>query len=151
MLQGKYSQIQGEFVPAINGAIKLKKLACAFPELCCTFGNRSIVPDIAVFVWARIPRDETGEVANTFALAPDWMIEILSPNQSQTRVTKNILHCLQHDTQMGWLIDPEEKTVLVDRPKQEIEVCDRPAQLLLPDFASALTLTVQDLFGWLFL
>jgi Uma2 family endonuclease len=60
------------------------------------------------------------------AIAPDWTIEILSPDQSQTRVTKNILHCLKHGTQMGWLIDPDEQTVFVYLPKQRIQVFDEP-------------------------
>ena len=152
MPQGKHSRIQGEFVPAINGVVKPQKIACAFPELRCTFGDRSTVPDIAVFVWNRIPLDETGEIANAFALAPDWTIEILSPDQSHTKVTKNILHCLKHGTQMGWLIDPNEKTVFVYRSKQEVEVFDQPDQLIpTPYFAKGLNLTVKDLFDWLLL
>ena len=53
-------------------------------ELRCIFGGRSIVPDIAVFTWEHIPRDQNGEVANTFTLPPNWTIEILSPEQNQT-------------------------------------------------------------------
>jgi len=152
MPQGKYSRIQGELVPAINIVAKPKQIACAFPELRCTFGGRSTVPDIAVFVWNRIPCDKDGEIANVFSLAPDWTIEILSPEQSHTKVTKNILHCLKHGTQMGWLIDPDEKTVFVYRPKQEIEVFDKPDALLpVPSFVSELNLTIKDLFTWLLL
>ncbi len=150
MPQGKHSAIQGEFVPAINSVVKPRRVARAFPELRCTFGGRSTVPDIVVFIWSRIPRDENGEIANTFPGAPDWTIEILSPDQNQTKVTKNILHCLQHGTQMGWLIDPDEKTVFVYRPKQETEVFDVPnAFIPVPLFASELQLTVKDLFAWL--
>jgi Uma2 family endonuclease len=150
MPKGKHSAIQGEFVPAINAVVKPQRIARAFPELRCTFGNRSTVPDISVFVWSRIPRDENGEVANIFAVAPDWTIEIMSPEQNQTKVTKNILHCLKHGTQMGWLIDPDEKTVFVYRPKQATEVFDDPDELIVvPSFASELQLTVQDLFAWL--
>ncbi|MBM0742564.1 Uma2 family endonuclease [Phormidium sp. CLA17] len=149
MPQGKHSAIQGELVPAINGVVKPQRVARAFPELRCTFGDRSIVPDIAVFLWSRIPCDENGEVANTFSAAPDWTIEILSPAQSQTKVTKNILHCLKHGTQMGWLIDPDEKTVFVYRPKQETEVFDQPDESLpAPSFAE-LQLTSKALFAWL--
>ena len=152
MPQGKHSRIQGELVTAINIVVKRQKIACAFPELRCTFGDRSTIPDIAVFVWQRIPRDEKGEIANAFSLAPDWTIEILSPDRSQTKVTKNILHCLRHETQMGWLIDPDEKAVIVYLPKQEIEVFDEPDMLLpVPSFVSELNLTVQDLFNWLML
>ena len=57
MPQGKHSAILGEFVPAINSVVKPKRIARAFPELRCTFGGRSTVPDIAVFIWNRIPRD----------------------------------------------------------------------------------------------
>jgi Uma2 family endonuclease len=150
MPQGKHSTVQGELVPAINVVVKPKRIARAFPELRCTFAGRSTVPDIAVFVWSRIPRDENGEVANTFPIAPDWTIEILSPSQSQTKVTKNILHCLNHGTQMGWLIDPDEQTVFIYRPKQQTEVFDEPEALLpVPTFASELQLTIGDLFAWL--
>ncbi len=150
MPQGKHSTIQGEFVSAINAVVKPKQIARAFPELRCTFGDRSIVPDIAVFTWSNIPRDEKGEIANLFLAAPDWTIEILSPDQSHTKVIKNILHCLKHGTQMGWLIDPDEQVIFVYRPKQEPEIFDQPGQHLpMPSFVSELKLTVQDVFAWL--
>lgn len=150
MPQGEHSTIQTELSTAINIVVKPSRIARAFSELRCTFGGRSIVPDVAVFTWQRIPRKENGGVANVFQVAPDWTIEILSPNQSVTKVTKNILHCLKHETQMGWLIDPDEQTVFVYRPKQQTEVFDEPEQQLpVPSFASELRLTVGDLFGWL--
>ena len=150
MPQGKHSRIQGELVAAINRVVRPPKIACAFPELRCTFGERSTVPDITVFVWDRIPCDDQGEVANVFSLPPDWTIEILSPDQSHTKVTKNILHCLKSGTQMGWLIDPDERTLFVYRPKQEIEVFDEPERLLpMPSFMDELKLTVGDVFAWL--
>lgn len=150
MPQGKHSTIQGELVTAINTVVKPKRIARAFPELRCTFGGRSIVPDVAVFTWGRIPRDENGEIANVFQAAPDWVIEILSPDQSQTKVIKNILHCLEYKTQMGWLIDPEEQSVFVYLRNQQPVVLDEAEALLpLPEFASELKLRVGDLFGWL--
>ena len=79
MPQGKHSTIQGDLVPAINTALKPERIGRAYPELRCTFGGRSlakpllwsIVPDVAVFAWERIPRDDDGKVANVFAIAPD--------------------------------------------------------------------------------
>jgi Uma2 family endonuclease len=150
MLQGEHSTIQAELIITANAALKPEKIARAFPELRCTFGGRSTVPDVSVFTWERIPRKENGGIANVFALAPDWTIEILSPDQSQTKVTKNILHGLKHGTQMGWLIDPEERSVFVYLPTQSTEVFDEPEQLLpVPPFASEFRLTIGDLFGWL--
>lgn len=150
MPKGKHSVIQGELLFTINMLVKRQRIAQAFPELRCTFAGRSIVPDLSVFTWERIPTDDDGQIADIFALAPDWAIEILSPDQSYTKVTKNILYCLKHGSQMGWLIDPHERTVFVYYPKQETEVYDKPGDRLpVPDFAAELELTIQDLFGWL--
>ncbi|MEO0406620.1 MAG: Uma2 family endonuclease [Cyanobacteria bacterium P01_A01_bin.135] len=150
MPQGKHSRLQDKFVKVINAAAESERVACAFPELRCTFGGSSIVPDIAVFTWARIPTDESGEIANAFPLAPDWTIEILSPEQRLTRVTKNILRCLKHGAQMGWLIDPEDKAIFIYQPKQELEMLDEPEAVLpLPVFMGEMAYRVKDLFGLL--
>lgn len=150
MPQGEHSAIQTELATAINTALKPQRIARAFSELRCTFENRSIVPDISVFTWERIPRQDNGRVANIFPVAPDWMIEILSPEQSQTKVTKKILYSLQHGTQMGWLIDPEDLSVFVHLPNQATTFYDEPTALLpVPKFAQTFNLTVQNLFDWL--
>lgn len=150
MPQGKHSTIQTELSPAINAIVKPQRIARAFSELRCTFGGRSIVPDVCVFTWERIPRDENGEIGNVFQAAPDWTIEILSPDQSQTKVIKNILHCLEYETQIGWLIDPEEQSVFVYLRNQQPIVLDEAEALLpVPEFASKVRLTVGELFGWL--
>jgi Uma2 family endonuclease len=150
MPQGKHSTIQEEIISAINAIVKRPKIARAFPELRCTFDERSIVPDVTVYTWERIPRDERGEIANIFSIAPDWTIEILSPDQTHTRVTKNILHCLKSGTQLGWLIDPAERTVFVYHPQQTIEAYEEPDTLLpVPSFIGELNLTIEDLFAWL--
>jgi Uma2 family endonuclease len=127
MPQGEHSALQTELAPAINSVVKSRQVARAFTELRCTFGGPSTVPDIAVFLWNRIPRKGDGSVENVFAIAPDWTIKILSPDQSQTKVTKKILHCLKHGTQMGWLIDPAEQSVFVYLPDQPTNVYDEPA------------------------
>jgi Uma2 family endonuclease len=150
MPQGQHSTIQAELVTAINAVTKPRNLAWAFPELRCTFGGRSIIPDIAVFRWDRLPTNDDGTIANAFNAPPDWTIEILSPEQSSTRVTSNILHCLSHGAQLGWLIDPNEQLVQVYHPGQLLASLEEPEDLLaVPDFASGLSLTVGQIFGWL--
>jgi Uma2 family endonuclease len=150
MPQGKHSTVQLDLGTNINQALKPQRIARAYSELRCTFGGRSLVPDIAVFTWERIPRDANGEVANTFAIAPDWTIEILSPDQSQTRVVRNILHCLDHGTTMGWLIDPDEKLVFVYFADRRIVLLELESDRLpMPAFAESFSLTVGELFSWL--
>lgn len=148
--QGEHSTIQRGLTRAIDDTLSPAQVAHAYPELRCTFGGRSTVPDIAVFRWEHIPRQSNGRVANRFDLPPDWTIEILSPDQKQTKVTRNILHCLAHGTEMGWLIEPEESCVFVYYPHQAAQFFDEPQVLLpVPGFAVDVKLTVEQLFDWL--
>jgi Uma2 family endonuclease len=150
MPQGKHSTLQLDLGSNINLALKTQRIARAYSELRCTFGGRSIVPDISVFIWEHIPLDRDGKVANLFEIAPDWTIEILSPDQNQTKVIRNILHCLSYGSQMGWLIDPNEEIVFVyfrDRTLAIFE--DKSAVLPVPNFAEGFQLTVGQLFSWL--
>ncbi|MBW4441288.1 MAG: Uma2 family endonuclease [Plectolyngbya sp. WJT66-NPBG17] len=150
MPQGKHSKLQGKLVTEINRVAESEQIALALPELRCTFGNRSTVPNIAVFTWSRIPLDEEGDIANAFNAPPDWTIEILSPDQNQSKVTANILHCLKFGCQMGWLIDPKIKSIFAYPSGQQPEFLQEPEQLLpVPAFMSAFRLTVGDLLSWL--
>ncbi|MEG5161827.1 Uma2 family endonuclease [Microcoleus sp. AT3-A2] len=149
MPQGKHSTLQFEFPSVINRVGKPQKLAYAFPELRCTFGGRSIVPDIAVFEWPRIPLNSLGKIENRFEIAPDWTIEILSPEQSSSRVINKILFCLKNHTKLGWLIDPEEELVIVFKPQQEPEIKENEDILPVLDVLSDLQMSAADLFGLL--
>lgn len=148
MPQGKHSVIQFELCEAINQVAKPKKIALAFPELRCTFGGDSTVPDIAVFRWERIPIEPSGQIANRFETHPDWAIEILSPDQRQTKVIGNLLHCSRHGTELGWLIEPEEASILVIFPGQRVELLTGATALPILNGVE-LELTVEQVFGWL--
>ncbi len=103
----EHSAVQGDLTAAINSAIKGDSLGRlrhrkgrAFPELRCVFAGRAIVPDVAVLPWSAIPRGEDGKASGEFLAAPDWMIEILSPGQSQTKVVKKF--CTRLNTALKW-------------------------------------------------
>jgi Uma2 family endonuclease len=148
--QGKHSIIQRQLLFAIDPVLSDVGIAQAFPELRCNFSGRSIVPDVAVFESHRIPENERGDVANVFEITPDWTIEILSPGQSTTKVLRNIKHCVAHGAQMGWLIDPEDRSVIVIGAGQTFDAIDEPNAILpVPEFARAIQLTIGDIFGWL--
>jgi Uma2 family endonuclease len=150
MPQGQHSIIQRQLLFAIDPVLGDVGIAQAFPELRCNFAGRSIVPDVAVFETHRIPENERGDVANVFEIAPDWTIEILSPGQSTTKVLRNIKHCVAHGTQMGWLIDPEDRSVIVIGAGQIFDAIDEPNAISpVPEFAKSIQFTIADIFGWL--
>ncbi|MGK7879381.1 MAG: Uma2 family endonuclease [Crocosphaera sp.] len=150
MPQGKHSRIQGKLVSIIEQLATESSIAIALPELRCTFGGRSLVPDVVILQWNRIPREENGDIANSCLTHPDWTIEILSPNQSYVKVTGNILHCLNYGTELGWLIDPETQSIIVFiHQQQPLLLEDVEDSLPVPKFLSELQLTVGDIFSWL--
>jgi Uma2 family endonuclease len=148
MPQGQHSRLQLKLCNLVNDLAEAAEIAMALPELRCTFGARSIVPDIAIFRWALIPFEPSGDIGNVFQVAPDWTIEILSPDQKDSKVIRNILHCLNHGTSLGWLIYPDDRIILAFPANQS------PVELsgsdLLPVLSELdLTITVDDVFDLL--
>ncbi|MEM9150350.1 MAG: Uma2 family endonuclease [Cyanobacteria bacterium P01_F01_bin.3] len=150
MPKPRHSRIQLMLSLAINEALEHRELASAFPELRCTFGGRSIVPDVGVLTWSKLPFDEEGELVDEFEGCPDWAIEILSPDQGQKKVWDKVLHALNHGTQMGWLLNPKDRSILTCGVGQQPQLFVHDEQrLAVPDFAVSLDLTVGDVFSCL--
>jgi len=149
MPQGQHSLLQIRLGTKINEIVLPNKTAHAFTELRCTFGGRSIVPNISVFTWQRIPKDERGRIANRFKTHPDWVIEILSPEQSANKVMRKIMFCLNKGTQLGWLIDPEDESVMILKPNQFPEIKIEKEILPVLDDIKDLQLSVEEMFTWL--
>ncbi|OIP75277.1 MAG: hypothetical protein AUK48_07890 [Oscillatoriales cyanobacterium CG2_30_44_21] len=148
MPKGRHSLLQYEICHVVNQCTKAKKIAYAFPELRCTFSDRSIVPDIAVFLWENIPFLTDAEIPDNFNIAPDWIIEILSPDQNANKVIGKILHSIQHGSKLGWLLDADDQSVLVFRPNQQLVLMTNGDRLPVLENIP-LELTVNDIFSWL--
>ncbi|MGB7485547.1 MAG: Uma2 family endonuclease [Phormidesmis sp.] len=148
MPKGRHSRLQGKLCATINQIEEDTKIAYAFPALRCSFGGRSIIPDVAIFQWNRIPFTPEGIVPDNFDLPPDWTIEILSPDQRPNKVLGNILHYLEHGSHLCWFIDPDDRSILSLRPQQQPVLCHTDHSLpVLPNLE--LALTVNQVLGWL--
>lgn len=149
MPQGKHSTLQIELASAINQVAKPKKLAYALTELRCTFSGLSIVPDIAVFEWQRIPLDAKGSIVNKFDIPPDWIIEILSPEQSPNRVIRKITFSIQNGAKLGWLLDSADESIMIFEPNKLPELKEQQDILPVLSVLENWQLTVADVFNWL--
>jgi Uma2 family endonuclease len=149
-LQGEQGVLQARLCAVINQTAEPQKIAFAFPELRCVLSGNAIVPDAAVFRWERIPSKELGVAENRFQIYPDWVIEILSPDQSLTKVLGKLLDCIQHGTELGWLLNPLDKSILTVLPGQRVQVLTGESVLPVLD-GIHLSLRVADIFRWLWL
>jgi Uma2 family endonuclease len=135
-----HSRLQKRLVAAIDAISSPYE---AFPELRCILSQNSVVPGISIIHQTRIPSNN-----EPIQGAPDWLIEILSPDQSVTKLIAKIQDCLAEGTQLGWLIDSQEATIMIFLPNQPLQLIN--GESLLPVLSEmSLKLTPNQLFGWL--
>ena len=65
-------------------------------------------------------RDRLPKENGPFIGAPDWAIEILSPDHSMTRLIAKLQICLGEGMQVGWIVDPMEQVVMVLLPGDRV-------------------------------
>lgn len=144
-----HSVLQDELLFAIKSHIRPRKLGRTFPELRCTFGGRSIVPDISFFARGRLPRNAKGRLIDDVFLPPDLAIEVISPGQTIKNLTARLERAVRDGVRLAWLVQPSADRVYVFRPDRPSEVLEGDGVLsgedVLPDF----TLPLAELFGWL--
>ena len=100
-----HSRLNRNLVNTINSQTQAYE---AIQELRCIVPPISPVPDITV-----VKSDRLTEVDGSLQGAPDWMIEIRSPEQNTLELQNKILHCLINGTQLAWLIDIQRKQIWV--------------------------------------
>ncbi|MEM9771893.1 MAG: Uma2 family endonuclease [Cyanobacteria bacterium P01_D01_bin.73] len=115
----------------------------AFLELRCVLSECSVVPDIAVVKRDRLPKEN-----GPFIGAPDWAIEILSPDQSTTRLIEKLHVCIKEGTQLGWIVDPAEQVVMVLLPGDRL-MLQRREESLIGLNELTLGLTGDQLFAFI--
>jgi Uma2 family endonuclease len=132
-----HSRLQRNLVNFINGQTKDYE---AIQELRCIVPPFSPVPDIAVVNGDRLA-DEDGPLVG----APDWLIEILSPDQNTLNLQTKILHCLTQGTKLAWLIDIYRQQIWVWQRETlplVYQGSDNP-----PALDNILTLSVDDVIS----
>lgn len=128
-----HSRLQRNLVNTINHYTSQFE---AVQELRCLVPPYSPVPDISVVAIARLP-NEDGPLEG----APDWLVEIRSPDQSTLNLQNKILHCLSNETQLAWLIDLTRQRIWVWQGDDLPIICSGAD--ILPNLGALPELTVE--------
>ncbi|PZV17331.1 MAG: hypothetical protein DCF20_05700 [Pseudanabaena sp.] len=79
---------------------------------------------------------------------PDWLIEILSPDQSTTKLITKIQACLSECSKLVWLIDSKEEAIMIFLPDLRLRLVRGDEPLIVLDEMS-LKLTPNQIFSCL--
>ena len=95
-------------------------------------------PDAAWVLKSRLARLNRGQKRGFIPLCPDFVAELRSPTDSLAVLQTKLEEYLANGARLGWLLDPEARTVYVYRPGQPVQRLDGPAQVsgdpVLPGF-----------------
>jgi Uma2 family endonuclease len=141
-----HSELQYVIPSRINAYAYPRKLGVALPELRTTYSGESLVPDVAVFTWERIPRRRNARGAIEVTSPPDVAIEIASPGQGRRALLDRCRRFVEHGSRLALLADPRRRTVTVVRAGARPAVLSGDDVLDLGEVIPGLTLVVGELF-----
>jgi Uma2 family endonuclease len=143
----QHSLLQWILCQWINNFTWPRKLAVALAELRTVFAGASHVPDVAVCVWERIPRDAGGRPWGPLREPPLIAIEIASPRQSRRQLRDDCAWYVAHGVGLALLVDPEDEAVLVYWANAAPQTLRGESELDFGDLLPGFRLVVQELFA----
>jgi Uma2 family endonuclease len=147
--KGRHSRLQYKLAEWFNRYGEPRRLVLAFPELRTTYGGSSLVPDVAIYRWERIPWTPDDEVEDEFFLPPDIAIEVTSPDQSIPALTRKCRWYVAHEVPLALLVVPPARYVVVFRQNQPPTTLRGAERIDFSPILPGLTLSVDELFAFL--
>jgi Uma2 family endonuclease len=78
-------------------------------------------PDASWVLKSRLAKFSKEEKKHFLTLCPDFVIELLSPSDSRTRLKAKMRAWIENGAQLAWLIDADRRIVTIYGPAQEPE------------------------------
>ena len=102
-----------------------------------------LAPDVSF-----VRKDRLADVTTRgfFEGPPDLAVEVLSPDDTKTRVRDKVNGWLEHGTRLLWVVDPRTRRATVHHPHRAARTLDAAAVLDGEDVLPGLRLPVADLW-----
>ena len=143
----RHIRLQYGLADLVNRFAVPRRLARAEPELRVNFGGRSVVPDVSVFTWDRIPEDEHGEVEDDVFIAPDIAVEVRSPGQLVRDQVDRCRWYVANGVRLSVFVNTQARYVRTFRSDAESEPLRGSDRVDLGDVIPGFSFTVDELFA----
>ena len=138
---GAHGVVAGVIFAALNAFVESRQLGLCFPDntgfLLPGLGDTVRSPDAAFVGTETLPIEGIG--AGWVAVAPDLVVEILSPNETASELDEKLRDYRAAGTRLVWVIDPAKRVVSVrslDAPEKWLSESDTiDGADVLPGFA----------------
>lgn len=102
------------------------------------------VPDISFVTRDRIPPE--GYDAGFWHLAPDLVIEILSPSNTYSETQEKVFDYLEAGSRLVWVVDPERRAITAYRSRDDVRILTVEDELQGGEVVPGFTLAIEELF-----
>lgn len=144
---GEHAALQGELILLLDRLFRPGRVARAFPELRVTQNGVSLIPDVSVYRWERIPRTPKGRIASRFLTPPDLAIEIWSPGETIRELAEKCEAYVANGCLIALLIDHRRETIRVYRPHSPVAIQSGGDRISLDEIAPGAALDVDAIFA----
>ena len=93
--------------------------------------------------WEALSKEEKEKF---IPLCPDFVIEILSPNDSLSKTRQKMEEYIENGCRLGWLISRKRQEVEIYRPRQEVEILSSPQSISGKDVLPGLVINLQQVW-----
>ncbi|TAK25420.1 MAG: Uma2 family endonuclease [Chloroflexota bacterium] len=143
----RHSALHSELLIRLTATARRRNRARVCVDLRTTFGGRSYVPDLSVFLTVRVPHQPDGALVDDVLLPPDIAVEIISPDQRLSRLIRRCTWYVENGVCVALLVVPDDESVLVFRPGRPVQVVRSDERVELEDVLPGFSLTARRLFA----
>jgi Uma2 family endonuclease len=79
-------------------------------------------------------------------LCPDFVVELMSPNDSAEKTRAKMREYMDNGARLGWLINRQQQQVEIYRPDREVEIVSSPQILSGEDILSGFVLDLAEIW-----
>ena len=94
--------------------------------------------------WDALTDEQKGTFAN---ICPDFVVELRSSSDTLKSLQEKMREYMDNGAKLGWLIDPQNRTVEVYRVGVEVEVLSNPTELSGEEVLSGFVLNLRRVWG----
>lgn len=143
-----HAALQLEIASLFNQALRPARIARAFTELRTTFTGRSRVPDVVVYRWDRIPRDDAGALPfDNVMIPPDVAVEIRSPEQTIASQLRRCRDYVEQGVVVAIMVAPEVRRLWVFKPGEPERELPLDEPIDFKDLFPGFELTPSEIFA----